>query len=211
MTICSRDAVFRPTYRRFEGHDSRPARPPRVEWLGSVFRRSSDNDIQSSEWGCRRRQKCQNMHSPIPPPHQRKGRYCARASRFRARPVVRPRQSIVGARASSLPTRMQPSTREDGTFGPLCVDTGITVFASHASYSLRSSACVLICHSVDRPFAVLHETGSYLLSVAVQVRTPLSALRLPQLAADRNCEDENSHGHRQPQESSGHFQVLLAL
>ena len=44
----------------------------------------------------------------------------------------------------------------------------------------------------------LHETGSYLLSVAVQVRTPLSALRLPQLAADRNCEDENSHGHRQP-------------
>ena len=55
------------------------------------------------------------------------------------------------------------------------------------------------------------KTDSYLLSVAVQVRTPLSVLRLPQLAADRNCEDENSHGHRQPQESSGHFQVLLAL
>ena len=52
------------------------------------------------------------------------------------------------------------------------------------------------------------KTDSYLLSVAVQVRTPLSVLRLPQLAADRNCEDENSHGHPP---SSGHCSGSVGL
>ena len=55
--MCCRDAAFRLTYLHLPCRGSHQARPPRVEWLGSVLRRSSDNDIQNGECGFWRRQK----------------------------------------------------------------------------------------------------------------------------------------------------------